>query len=133
MVTKLCNKELKKNKGDGVEEEIIIRDCKELKDIFRAPNLNECLNRLVSFVNNLTHDKEYLVQFVNKHVIKNFKRMIPHFIDPLIERTTNKSENYFRQTDSDRIKKIFKTTSGILDFLHLKMEYWTEKTLEKIT
>jgi transposase-like protein len=133
MVTKLRKDELRKVKGDEVEEEIIIRDCKELKEIFRAPNFKECFNRFIHFINNLAPDKEYLVQFMNKHVIKNFKRMIPHYFDPLIERTTNKNENYFRQTDSDRIKKAFKTPSGILDYLYLKMESWTEKSLAKIS
>lgn len=47
-----------KNKGDEVEEEIIIRDYKELKDIFRLPDLNECLNRFTQFISNLTPDKE---------------------------------------------------------------------------
>jgi transcription elongation factor Elf1 len=132
MVTRLRKDELKKIKGDEVEEEIILQDCKELKEIFRAPNFKECLNRFIHFINNLTPDKEYLVQFMNKHVIKNFKRMIPHYLDPLIERTTNKNENYYRQTDSDRIKKIYKTSTGILDYLQLKMESWTEKSLAKI-
>jgi transposase-like protein len=133
MVTKLRDDELKKNKGDEVEEEIIIRDCKELKDIFRAPDFNECLHRFNHFITNLNPDKEYLVKFVNKHVVKNFNRMIPHYFDSLIERTTNKSENYFRQTDSDRIKKWFKKSSGILDYLYLKMESWTYKTLREIS
>jgi transposase-like protein len=133
MVTRLKDDELKKIKGDEVEEEIIKRDCKELKDIFRAPDLKECFNRFTHFIDNLTPNKKYLMKFMDKHAIKNFERMIYHYFDPLIERTTNKSENYFRQTDSDRIKKTFKKPEGILDFLHLKMQNWTEKALQKIT
>ena len=133
MVTKLREEELKKVKGDEVEEEIILRDCKELKEIFRTNDFKECLDRFVHFINNLDPEKEYLVKFTNKNLIKNFKRMIPRFFDSLIERTTNRNENYYRQTDSDRIKKIYKTSSGILDYLQLKMESWTEKSMAKIT
>ena len=132
MVTDLRKKELKKNKDNEIEKEKIKRECQELKEIFQTHDFNECLNRFNKFITNLTSDREYLVKFMSKHVLKNFKRMIQHFLDPLIERTTNKSENYFRQTDSDRIKKRFKTSEGILDFLYLKMQYQTEKALKKI-
>lgn len=133
MVTELREKELKKNKDDEVETELIMKECNELKEIYRAHTYKEAVTRYIYFLKNLNNDRTYLTNFVKKHVVRNFKHMIPRFFDFLIEKTTNKSENYYRQTDSDRIKKKYKTHSGILNYLHLKMKHTTEQALKKIT
>jgi hypothetical protein len=65
-------------------------------------------------------------------VKKNFLNLIQHYFDPLQERTNNKIETYFKQTDSDDIKKKYKTASGLLDFLYIKMEYMTERSVKEL-
>ncbi|MEG3225550.1 MAG: hypothetical protein BME94_08620, partial [Methanobacteriales archaeon Met13] len=59
--------------------------------------------------------------------IIDFERLTHFMRDPLIQRTSNKVENYYRQTDPNQIKKIYKTTKGILSYLNQKMKKWTQK------
>jgi len=131
-VTKIREKELKKYLDDEVEQERIRKECSDLQDIFRAKNLNECINWYILFLDHLTPDREYIYTFVEKNVKKNFLNLIQHYFDPLQERTNNKIETYFKQTDPDDIKKKYKTASGLLDFLYIKMEYMTEKSVKEL-
>jgi len=131
-VTIIKEKELKKYPDDEIEQERIQKECGDLQDIFRAKNLNECIKWYISFLDHLTPDREYIYTFVEKNVKKNFLNLIQHYFDPLQERTNNKIETYYKQTDPDHIKKKYKTSSGLLDFLHLKMEYMTEKSIKEL-
>ena len=57
-------------------------------------------------------------------------RYVQHLDDENIEKTSNKVENYYRQTNPEIIKKLYKTKNGILTFLDYQMENWTEKHLK---
>lgn len=46
----------------------------------------------------------------------------------ILKKTSNKVENYYRQTNPEKIKKLYKTKNGIMTFLDYQMENWTEKT-----
>lgn len=62
----------------------------------------------------------------------HFKRYIEHYFNEKIDITTNKIENYYRQTDPNEIKSRYKTKQGILSYLYYKMEYWTENFKKKV-
>jgi hypothetical protein len=47
----------------------------------------------------------------------HFHRYVEHLDDENIEKTSNKVENYYRQTNPEKIKKLYKTKNGILTFL----------------
>ena len=66
---------------------------------------------------------------IRKYIINHSHRYIQHLDDENIEKKTlNKVENYYRQTNPEKIKKLYKTKNGILRFLDYQMENWTEKT-----
>ena len=71
-----------------------------------------------------------LKDFIRKHIINHFYRYVQHLDDENIEKTSNKIENYYRQTNPEKIKKIYKTKNGILTFLDYQMENWTEKHIK---
>ena len=71
-----------------------------------------------------------LKDFIRKHIINHFYRYVQHLDDKNIEKTSNKIENYYRQTNPEKIKKIYKTKNGILTFLDYQMENWTEKHIK---
>ena len=48
----------------------------------------------------------------------------------ILKKTLNKVENYYRQTNPEKIKKLYKTKNGILRFLDYQMENWTEKHIK---
>jgi hypothetical protein len=65
-------------------------------------------------------------------IFDGFNRLT-HFIrDILIARTSNLVEDYYRQTDPNQIKKIYKTAQGILSYLIHKMKKWIRKHGEYI-
>ena len=68
--------------------------------------------------------------FIRKHIINHFHRYLQHLDDENIEKTSNKVENYYRQTNPEIIKKLYKTKNGILTFLDYQMKNWTEKHLK---
>ena len=88
----------------------------------------------------IEHFKQYLLNyraipvvlkdFIRKHIINHFHRYVQHLDDENIEKTSNKVENYYRQTNPEIIKKLYKTKNGILTFLDYQMKNWTEKHLK---
>ena len=71
-----------------------------------------------------------LKDFIRKHIINHFHRYVQHLDDENIEKTSNKVKNYYRQTNPEKIKKLYKTKNGILTFLNYQMENWTEKHIK---
>ena len=69
-----------------------------------------------------------LKDFIRKNTINHFHIYVQHLDDENIEKISNKVENYYRQTNPEKIKKLYKTKNGILTFLDYQMENWTEKT-----
>lgn len=49
-----------------------------------------------------------------------------------IEKTSNKVENYDRQTNPEIIKKLYKTKNRILTSLDFQMQNWTQKHIKII-
>jgi hypothetical protein len=54
-------------------------------------------------------------------------RLMLFMRDGLVSMTTNPVENYYRQTDSESMKRIYRTSRGVLSYLAQKMAYWTVK------
>ncbi|MCS3924730.1 hypothetical protein J2T59_001819 [Methanosalsum natronophilum] len=65
-------------------------------------------------------------------IIKDFERLTLFMVDEMISRTTNPIENYYRQTLPDSLKRIFKTPSGILNYLSVKRGYWEGNISNKV-
>ena len=63
-----------------------------------------------------------LKDFIRKHIVIQLHRYIQYLDYENIEKTSNKVENYYRQTNPEKIKKIYKTKNGILTFLDYYME-----------
>ena len=57
-------------------------------------------------------------------------RYVQHLDDENIEKTSNKVENYYRQTNPEIIKKLYKTKNGILTFFRLPNGKLDRKTSE---
>ena len=71
-----------------------------------------------------------LKDFIRKHIINHFHRYVQHLDDENIRKTSNKVENYYRQTNPEKINKLYKTKKGILTFLDYQMKNWTEKHIK---
>ena len=58
-----------------------------------------------------------LKDFIRKHIINHFHRYVQYLDNENIEKTSNTVENYYRQTNPEKIKKlyIFRLPNGKLD------------------
>ncbi|BDZ71666.1 hypothetical protein J2743_000802 [Methanobacterium petrolearium] len=73
-----------------------------------------------------------LQRYLTNKILPDFQRLTHYMKSPFIERTSNKVENYYRQTDRNQIKEIYKTITGILGYLNQKMKNGHQNT-EKIS
>ena len=120
----------RRNKIDGKEIEHIYENAQELKNCFRQNSTKEAIEQFKQYLQNYRAIPVVLKDFIRKHIINHFHRYVQHLDDENIEKTSNKVENYYRQTNPEKIKKLYKTKTGILTFLDYQMKNWTEKHLK---
>jgi transposase-like protein len=118
-----------KHKNKLNQEEIEqIKNIKNLIfEIIDSKNYNESkilFNKLKKDINN--HSSSF-IKFIKKKFLKNFKRYTNYLKDRNITKTSNKIENYFRNTLPKGIKRIFKTKKGLQEQLTLQKEKWETK------
>jgi len=63
-------------------------------------------------------------KIIKKKFVSNFKLYVNHLNDKNISKTSNKIENYFRNTLPKSIKRIFKTKNGLKDQITIQKEKW---------
>ncbi|MBV1730331.1 MAG: transposase, partial [Methanobacterium sp.] len=59
-----------------------------------------------------------------------FQRLIQFTRNQNIPRTTSCNENYYRQTLPDELKRKYKITNGINNYLQKQMQKWTKKHIK---
>ncbi|MBW4256416.1 transposase [Methanobacterium sp. YSL] len=99
----------------------------DIKNIFRTYNEETSINRLETLLDKFKDIPKVLQRYLTKKILPDFQRLTHFMRSPFIQRTSNKVENYYRQTDPNQIKKIYKTIKGILSYLNQKMKKWTAK------
>ncbi|AMK16016.1 transposase [Methanobrevibacter olleyae] len=112
------------------EKERIYENAKELKNCIIQYSSKKAIDKFKNYLQDYDSIPEVLMQFVNKHVLYHFKRYIEYLDDENIEKTSNKVENYYRQTNPEKIKKTYKTKNGILTFLDYQMKNWTKNHIK---
>ena len=118
----------RRNKINKKQREHIYENAQELKNCFRQNSTKEAIGQFKQYLQNYVAIPVVLKDFIRKHIINHFHRYVQHLDDENIEKTSNKVENYYRQTNPEKIKKLYKTKNRILTFLDYQMENWTEKT-----
>ena len=117
----------RRNKINGKTRDYIYENAQELKNCFRQNSKQEAIEQFKQYLQNYRAIPVVLKDFIRKHIINHFHRYVQHLDDENIEKTSNKVENYYRQTNSEIIKKLYKTKKGILTFLDFQMQNWTQK------
>ena len=120
----------RKNNVKGKQKDYIYENARELKNCFRQNSKQEAIEKFKEYLQNYTTIPVVLKDFIRKHIINHFHRYVEHLDDDNIENTSNKIENYYRQTNPEKIKKLFKTKNGILTFLDFQMQNWTQKHIK---
>lgn len=117
----------RQNKITEKEKQNIYNNAEELKNCFREKSVKKAIDKFKQYLEKYNAIPTVLKDFIRKHIINHFHRYVQYLDNEKIERTSNKVENYYRQTNPEKIKKIYKTKKGILTFLDYQMQNWTEK------
>jgi hypothetical protein len=94
-----------------------------MHEIFRSSTFEEAEERLYE-VYNMVDSVPSRIKKQIKKLIEDFPLYTAYLDDPRIKKTTSKVEEYYRQTDPQKIKKQYKTRKGLEQALHQKAVYW---------
>jgi len=112
------------------KDTISMKNAQELKYYFRQNSTKEAIEKFKQYLQNYRVIPAVLKDFIRKHIINNFYRYVQYLDYENIEIISNKVKNYYRQTNTKIIKKLYKTKNIILTFIRYQMENWTEKHLK---
>lgn len=132
MIGNAVYKKLKSKKLTPQEKITLVLYFTDIKNIFRTYHEETAIEKLEELLNHKNKIPQVLRRYITKNVIPDFQRLTHFMRNPLIQRTSNHVENYYRQTEPEQIKKIYKTIKGILSYLNQKMKKWTQKHGKKI-
>lgn len=110
MIGNRLYKILRDKKVDKQDKMRLILYFTEIKNIFRTYNEKTATQRVKALLDKFQDITKVLQRFITKKIIPDWKRLTQYMRHPYISRTSNPSENYFRQTDPEQIKKKYKTT-----------------------
>ena len=94
-------------------------------------NEETAIKRLKALLGKFDDIPKVLQRYLTKKIFPDFQRLTHFMKGHFIERKSNKLENYYRQTDPNQIKKIYKTITRIFGYLNQKNEKMDTKTREK--
>jgi transposase-like protein len=127
MIGRAVYKILKSKKASKRDKISLCLYFTEIKEIFRTYDEETAINRLEKLLKKFSDIPRILQRYITKKIIPDFTRLTHYMRDPLISRTSNPVENYYRQTEPEQIKTKYKTNKGILSYLTRKMKKWTQK------
>lgn len=132
---KMIGKEVyRKLNSDFVSDREKIRICivfSEIKEVFRTFDLDTAVNRLEMLLKKIKEIPAIFPKPIQK-IVQDFDRLTLFMRDGLVSRTTNPIESYYRNTIPDSLKRIFKTSNGILNYLNVRKDYWIKNISKNI-
>ena len=117
----------RKNNLSEKENEQMYKNAKKFIEIFHETNYFIAKQKYERYINKFNEIPPVLQQFMQKHAINFIERYLLYLKNPKIEKTSNKLDNYYRNTDPEIIKTRYKTRKGILSYLYYQMIEWTNK------
>lgn len=100
---------------------------KEIRKIFDTTNYEIATKHLKELLKCFDDIPRVLQKFITKNILPNLNRLTQFMHNSNIARTSNYIENYYRQTLPKAYKKKYKTINGLINYLKLKMQKWTQK------
>jgi len=132
MISDRLYKLLRSKKTSEDEKTRLKRYFKEIQEIFNTKNSETATNNLEELLSHFNDIPRLLQRFITKKLLPDFIRLTHFTRNPLITRTSNQVENYYRQTLPRANKKKYKTIQGLINYLKLKMQNGHKNT-EKIS
>jgi hypothetical protein len=123
VVKALLNSE-KHSEDEKAEIEEYKKKIFKILDAETYGDAESLFNSLLKEKNNIPYK---LRRFVDKDLKHDFERYMGYLKDGNIEKTTNKLENFYRQTFPRAIKKLLTSIDGKKDFLSIRNHNWNKK------
>ena len=54
----------------------------------------------------------------------DFDRYTTYLRDPMVSKTSNPVEEYYRQTSPEKVKRIYKSSKGVMKYLRKRAGFW---------
>jgi transposase-like protein len=118
---------LRSKKTSDDEKTKLNKYFKEIRKIFDTNNYKTATKDLEELLKCFDDIPRVLQRFITKNILPNLNRLTQSMRDNKIARTSNKIENYYRQTLPKAYKRKYKTIKGLINYLKLKMQNWTQK------
>jgi len=103
---------------------------REIKHIFNTNVEKIATQRLERLLDKFEEIPGVLQNFVKDRIVPDFQRLTQYTRNPNVPKTTSCNENYFGQTLPDELKRKYKTSNGITNYLQKQMKKWTEKHIK---
>jgi len=114
---------LGKEKIDPVERMAAARLASEFQEVFRCESYEEAEKRFTRLLDSYRRMPLCLTKHISK-VMLDFDRYTAFLRDPLISKTSNPVEEYFRHTAPEKVKHIYKSPRGLMKFLRMRSGFW---------
>lgn len=117
---------LRNEKIDPSERMAAARLATELQNVFRCETYGEAEERFDGILGSYRDMPSCLRGYVDK-VMVDFDRYTAFLRDPMISKTSNPVEEYYRQTSPEKVKRIYKSSNGLLKYLGKRSAFWAMK------
>jgi hypothetical protein len=99
----------------------------KIKKIFSTYDINTAHESLYLLLMEFDQIPEFLQEFINNKVMKEWNELTCFMIDYNIPKTSNQVETSFRNSQHGDMKKQFKTTWGNINYIKPKLQYQNER------
>lgn len=114
---------LGKEDVDPLERMAAARLAAMFQEVFRSRSYWEAMERFEGLLDSYRMMPSCLRRHVEK-VMLDFDRYTAYLRDPMISKTSNPVEEYYRQTSPEKVKRIYKSTQGLLKYLGKRAGFW---------
>lgn len=113
-----------KRKSLSDSEKIRIALCvSSVSEAFRSSTIEEFEDKLENVLD-MMYTVPPRIRHHLKRVVKDFDLYAVRFHNPFVKGTTSQVENYYTQTDPEKMKRRYKTPQGLTQALSLKAPFW---------
>jgi len=108
---------------DPLERMAAARLATEFQEVFRSQSYEEAEKRFTRLLDSYQRMPSCLTRHISR-VMVDFDRYTAFLRDPLISKTSNPVEEYYRHTSPEKVKRVYKTPHGLLRFLRMQSAFW---------
>jgi transposase-like protein len=117
---------LRDERIEPMERMAAARLATEFQNVFRSESYGEAEEKFERLLDSYRRMPSCLKKYVDK-VMVDFDRYTAFLRDPMISKTSNPVEEYFRQTSPEKVKRIYKSPHGLMKYLKKRAAFWSIK------